>query len=138
MTYEYHCPHCHKTLNPNVRVVLLAVFGEQRGLVLMSSQLGDYQLICDKGFCSTVKAGDKVDFHCPVCSKSLTSKTMDHFSELEMVDTEKPDKHPALIRFSRICDEHATFLYDGGSVKEYGQEARIFHDLMNRDEGWGW
>ncbi|MBC8424258.1 hypothetical protein H8E07_09060 [bacterium] len=138
MTYEYQCPHCHKILNPNKRVILLAIFGELRGLVLMSSQLGDYQLICDKGFCSTVQAGDKVDFHCPVCTKSLTSETMEHFSELVMIDTDKPEKDPARIRFSRICDEQATFIYDGDSVQEYGKEARTFHDLMKTDENWGW
>ena len=81
MPMEYSCPHCHCVLNPNVRVVLAAFCGEQRGLVLMSSKLGDYKLICDKGFCSRVEPGDMVDFHCPVCSESLTSKTTDHFSE---------------------------------------------------------
>lgn len=138
MPLEYCCPHCHCVLNPNVRVVLAASFGDQRGLVLMSSKLGDFKLICDKGFCSRVDAGDMVDFHCPVCSESLTSKTMDHFSELNMVDPDKPDQRPAIILFSRICDERATFVYDGDSVREYGEAARLLHDRMKIEGDWGW
>lgn len=138
MPHIYSCPHCHAVLNPNVRVVLVAEFGGQRGLVLMSSKLGDYELICDKGFCSQVKPGDTVDFHCPVCNESLTSKTMDHFTELEMVDPRKTHQHPATIRFSRICNERATFVYDGDSVNEFGEAARLYHDKMMIEGDWGW
>ena len=49
MNYEYSCPHCQCVLNPNVRVVLVGHFEGRRGLVLLSSKLGDYQLICDRG-----------------------------------------------------------------------------------------
>ncbi len=138
MPLEYRCTHCNCVLNPNVRVVLAATFGEQRGLVLMSSKLGDFKLICDKGFCSRVEAGDKVDFHCPVCSESLTSETMNHFTELKMVDTDKPDQHPAIILFSRVCDERATFVYDGDSVREYGEAARLFRGHLKIEGHWGW
>lgn len=138
MRFEYSCPHCHCVLNPNVHVVLSASCGDQRGLVLMSSKLGDYHLICDKGFCLLVENGTMVDFHCPVCSESLTSKTMDHFSELRMVDPDRPDQHPATIRFSRVCNERATFVYDGESVREYGEAARLFHEQMKIEGDWGW
>ena len=31
MPHIYSCPHCHAVLNPNIRVVLVAEFGGQRG-----------------------------------------------------------------------------------------------------------
>ncbi len=138
MSFEYCCPHCHSVLNPNVRVVLAAFFGDRKGLVLMSSQLGDYQLICDKGFCRRVENGDMVDFRCPVCSESLTSKKADHFAELEMVDPDQPDQLPAKILFSRVCNEKATFVYEGDSMKEYGEAARKVRDRMKIEGDWGW
>ena len=60
MIMSYHCPKCDALLNPNVRVVLLAHFAGARSLVLMSSKLGEYQVICDKGFDLGVKKGDIV------------------------------------------------------------------------------
>ncbi len=138
MPLEYRCPHCSCVLNPNVRVVLAAFCGDKRGLVLMSSKLGDFKLICDKGFCSRIEPGDMVDFHCPVCSESLTSKTMDHFSELKMIDPDKPDQRPAIILFSRVCDERATFVYDGDSVREYGEAARLSRVHLKIEGHWGW
>jgi hypothetical protein len=119
-------------------VVLAASFEKQRGLVLMSSKLGDFKLICDRGFCSRVEAGDMVDFRCPVCSESLTSKSMNHFTELKMVDTDKPDQPPAIVLFSRVCDERATFVFDGDSVREYGEAARLIRGHLKIEGHWGW
>lgn len=138
MSLSYCCPHCHAVLNPNVRIVLAAVFGDKRGLVLMSSKPGDYQLICDKGFCRRVEAGDVVEFRCPVCAESLTSRKLDHFCELEMVDSEKPDKRPGKVLFSRVCDERATFVYDGDSMREYGEAAQKLRDRIDIEGDWGW
>jgi hypothetical protein len=138
MSLAYHCPKCDALLNPNVRVVLIARYRERSGIVLMSSQLGDYQVICDKGFCHDVVKGDAVDFCCPVCHASLTSATHPHFAELMIVNDEPAGQEPCLLRFSRISDEHATFLYDGQLVREFGESARVFHDEMTIEGDWGW
>jgi hypothetical protein len=73
-----------------------------------------------------------------VCAESLTSKKLDHFAKLEMVDLEKPDRPPARILFSRVCDERATFVYDGDSVREYGEAARKLRERLTIDGDWGW
>ncbi len=138
MAMSYHCPRCEALLNPNVRVVLIARYNDQQGIVLMSSQLGDYQVICDKGFCQEVAEGDTIEFLCPVCHKSLTSDSHEHFAELKIVNTEKSEHEPCLLRFSRVSEEHATFLYDGESVKEFGEEAGGFMDEMKIEGDWGW
>jgi len=138
MPLSYHCPKCDALLNPNVRVVLIARAGEMQGIVLMSSKLGDYQVICDMGFCHEVKKGDMIDFCCPVCHGSLTSETHENFAELKIVNTEKNECDPCLLRFSRVSEEHATFLYDGESVKTFGEQAGMFHDEMEIEGEWGW
>ena len=58
MPHRYHCPKCHALLNPNVRVVMIAHYNGMRGIVLMSSQLGDYQVICDMGLCRAIGQGE--------------------------------------------------------------------------------
>ena len=138
MHLSYHCPKCDSLLNPNVRVVLIARYGDKQGIVLMSSQLGNYQVICDKGFCHGVAKGDAVEFCCPVCHSSLTSSAHQNFSEVKVVNTENSGHQPCLLRFSRISDEHATFLYDGDSVREFGEEAGYFREEMTIEGDWGW
>jgi predicted RNA-binding Zn-ribbon protein involved in translation (DUF1610 family) len=138
MPHRYHCPKCHALLNPNVRVVLIAHHDGMRGIVLMSSQLGDYQVICDMGLCRAIGRGEVVDFHCPVCGESLTSTLYPNFSELVVMSAEHPERGPNLLRFSRVCGEHATFLYDGATVKEYGEEAARFHGHIEIEGDWSW
>ena len=138
MPMAYHCPNCDALLNPNTRVVLIARFGSMQGIVLMSSQLGDYQVICDMGFCHNVSKGDIIEFKCPVCHGSLTSKTHKTFAELKIVNTAKDHDNTCMLRFSRVSDEHATFLYDGEAVKEFGEEAGGFRDEMKIEGNWGW
>ena len=138
MSLSYQCPKCDCILNPNVRVVLIARFGDKKGIVLMSSQPGDYQVICDKGLCHDVSKGDTVEFSCPVCHGSLTSESHENFAELKVVNTAKADHDPCLLRFSRVSEEHATFLYDGDSVKEFGENASVFSKEMTIEGDWGW
>jgi len=138
MSYTYHCPKCRAVLNPNVRVVLVAHFEGRRGLVLLSPKLGDYKFFCDKGFCKSVQKGNMLEFCCPVCAESLTSPTVDQFTELLVVNGEATDKEPYLLRFSRVCEEHATFLYDGETVREFGEDAAQVHRRLDIDGHWGW
>ena len=138
MPLSYYCPKCDSLLNPNVRVVLIARFDDKQGIVLMSSQLGNYQVICDKGFCLEAAKGKAVDFSCPVCHTSLTSESHEQFAELKIVNTEKADHETCLLRFSRVSQEHATFLYEGDSVEGFGEEAGVFRDEMAIEGDWGW
>ena len=138
MPLTYHCPKCRAVLNPNVRVVLVVRFEDRKGLALMSSKLGDYKFHCDKGFYEGVRKGDMLEFLCPVCSESLTSPTMDGFTELLLTNGDRPGMEPRLLRFSRVSDQHATFLYDGDTVKEFGEDAEIIHRRMSIEGDWSW
>jgi hypothetical protein len=137
MSLFYHCPKCRATLNPNIRVVLVARFEERKGIVLLSPKLGDYDFHCDKGFREAWDKGDMLEFLCPVCTESLTSPTVDHFAELVQTDSERPDRE-FLLRFSRVCEERATFLFDGETVKEFGEDAENLHRHLKIDGRWGW
>jgi len=138
MPLTYLCPKCRAVLNPNVRVVLVVRFNDRKGLALMSSKLGEYKFHCDKGFYEGVHKGDTLEFLCPVCSESLNSSTMDNFTELLLINGDRPGTEPRLLRFSRVSEQHATFLYDGETVKEFGEDAEIIHRRMMIDGNWSW
>jgi len=138
MALEYYCPKCNSLLNPNIRVILVAHFHEKRGIVLMSPSLGDYNIICDKGFCDGIMKGDRVEFRCPVCARSLTSPAYENFVELKVINTGNSGHHPCVLRFSRVSEEHATFLYDGETVKAFGDEAGLFQKKFEIEGHWGW
>jgi len=138
MPLSYHCPKCRAVLNPNVRVVLVARFDGRRGLVLLSPRLGDYKFHCDRGFYEGVHKGDKLEFLCPVCSESLTSPTMQDFAELIVTNGGSLGPEPHLLRFSRVSEEHATFVHDGDTVLEFGEDAANVHSRLTIDGNWSW
>ena len=138
MSLTYLCPKCRAILNPNVRVVLIAHFEDRKGLVLLSPKLGDFKFHCDKGFYDGVHKGDLLEFHCPVCSESLTSPTMENFTEMLLLNGDRAGAEPKLLRFSRVSEERATFVYDGESVKEFGEDAKMLHKRMELDRDWSW
>jgi hypothetical protein len=138
MPYSYLCPRCKANLSPNIRVVLIARYNNHTGLVLMSPKPGDFRFICDKGFYNGVKRGDTLEFFCPVCTKSLNSPHADHFTELLIIDRRRLDQEPWIIRFSRVSEEHATFVYDGETVKAFGEDAKLFQTQMVIEGDWSW
>lgn len=138
MALTYHCPKCRAVLNPHLRVILVVQYDGRKGIVLLSPKLGDYKFHCDKVFLKGISKGDMVEFLCPVCAESLTSTALDHFSELLVVSSSRPDAEPLRLRFSRVSEEHATFLHDGQSVKEFGEDAENLHRQLDIDGHWGW
>ncbi len=138
MSLEYRCPKCNAILNPNIRVILVARFNDRKAIVLMSSRLGDFHIICDNESRSILHTGEVVEFCCPVCSESLTSPNFDEFAELRVINKANPDHKLCLLRFSRVCDEHATFLYDGDTVKGFGEDADLVREKFEIEGKWGW
>ncbi len=138
MALEYRCPQCDILLNPNIRVILVAKFNSHKGIVLLSSRLGDYQIMCDNESKHFLRGGKVAEFFCPVCNKSLTCPTHDGFAELKVINTDKPNHETCLLRFSRTCEEHATFLYDGETVRSFGDEADYFKKVFEIEGDWGW
>ncbi len=138
MALEYRCPKCDVILNPNVRVILVAKFNAHKSIALFSSRLGDYHIICDNESKRYLIKGKVAEFFCPVCSESLTCPEFEEFAELKVINTDKPDHKTCLLRFSRTCQEHATFLYDGDTVRGFGEEADLFKKKIEIEGDWGW
>lgn len=121
MKKSYLCPECRAVLNPNKKLIFVVRNGEARGLMLLSARPGDYRLIVDENL--PLESGDLCEFHCPVCSASLTSRRHDQFCELLM---DKGELVPSLVEFSRVYGKHATFILDGRDLTAFGEDADDF------------
>lgn len=118
MKRTYHCPHCGATLNPNVKVILTAVGGGARGLILMSPQPGNYDAIIPAEL--GLVEGQLVDFSCPVCRHDLACTDEPRLAEVAFRRTSGA---AGRVRFSRKFGERATFVITGEEVRSYGENA---------------
>jgi len=118
MNYRYHCPHCDGRLNPNIKIILRAELRGKRGLILMSAQPGNYEIIIPPEF--DLRHKDEVAFSCPICGHDLTSNRENTMTELRFLTTTGSS---GTVAFSRIFGHHATYFITGDQVKSYGEDA---------------
>jgi len=118
MKRTYSCPRCRATLNPNVKVILLATNRGRTGLVLLDPQPGNYEVLRAPEL--ELEEGDRVEFRCPVCRATLESAASENLAELLFRDEEGNEGR---VDFSRIYGEHATYLVTREEVLSFGEDA---------------
>ncbi len=118
MKRTYSCPQCRATLNPNVKVILLATNRGRTGLVLLDPQPGNYEVL--KAPELEFEEGDRVEFRCPVCRAALQSAASENLAELLFRDEEGNEGR---VDFSRVYGEHATYLVTREEVLSFGEDA---------------
>jgi hypothetical protein len=117
----YHCPHCGTRLNPNVKIIVRAEIGDRQGLLLLSPQPGNYQIIASESLRPV--EGEVAELFCPVCQADLVSDVDDHLAELAY----KTDQGGAgRVVFSRVYGEHATYVLNEEQVRSYGENAGAY------------
>lgn len=129
----YSCPHCGVTLNPNVKIILRARVGDRHGLLLLSPQPGDYQVLGNDGL--GAEPGEKVEFSCPDCHASLQSVADPNLAEIRFRDG--ATRTEGRIDFSRVFGEQATYVVTREQVKAYGQDSRAYDSVNFFGEGTG-
>ncbi len=125
MKNVFACPHCRATLNPSVKILLVASYRRQKGMILLSPQPGNFKYICDPSVERGIKPGSMVTFLCPVCAADLTSTRNKKFTELVLVVPGGDDRRA---EFSREFGTHATFVIDGDEVTSFGDDADDSHE----------
>jgi hypothetical protein len=130
MAYHYFCPSCSTELNPHQDVVLTGGKGKKRGLVLLNPEPGNYQAHVAKVL--GLKAGDKVDFACPICQATLRSPVDKNLVQLSF-KSDLGDE--GFVTFSRVYGEHATYFIENGKVRSFGENAALYGDINFFGEG---
>lgn len=125
MRNSYICPKCSSHLRILDNIILTFKKNEQKGLVLLSPEIGNYDIFYHDDS-TDIKVGDKVEVHCPVCSENLAAaKEHDNLAHIIMID-EKGEKSDVF--FSRIIGEEATFqVAKGGKVDKFGDDASNYN-----------
>ena len=112
MSWSYSCPHCSAGLNPDDTIVLVGECGDQRLLVGMHPEPGNYQAYLPTGL--EVEPGSTWSFYCPVCQQSLVSAQSDRFCAID--GPYAGPKHR--VYFSRVAGEQATFVVTAEGIHE--------------------
>ena len=120
------CPHCRVTLNPSVKVLLVASYRSRKGMILLSPQPGNFKYVCDPTVEQSLEPGDVIDFTCPVCAADLTSQGDDRFAELLLLVKGHEERK---VEFSREFGTHATFVIDGDEITCFGDDADDWDEM---------
>lgn len=124
MANSYHCPRCGGLLNPGTKVIFVLEEGSNRGLLLLSPDLGDYAVVLAESF--PILPGTLYTFRCPICRADVTSPRNDKLVEILCRQPEGSEVHVA---FSRVAGEHATFVCGPRGVTSYGEHAERYEGM---------
>ena len=97
----------------------------QKGLVFLSSEIGDYDIIKHPYF--DLDEGDITDIHCPICHANLKCQRNPNFARIIMVDEDLVEFE---FIFSRIVGEKCSFMINKGEVIRYGHHAERYNDFF--------
>lgn len=110
-------------LNVNGQLVLAAQNDRsEKGVVLLSEQLGDYTAHYSPNFAFT--KGDKIHFNCPACAHSLEYKQNKNLARILCDD---PQGQHSVV-FSAIFGEESTYQISEERTMSYGEHAFRYMD----------
>lgn len=119
MEKRFHCPICHSQLYVNERIILSAKTDSgQRGLILLTADLGDYRALKHPEF--KINVGEHVDFYCPVCHGDLmVEKDKKKYTRIMMLEVGEEFE----VLFSQMAGERATYVVGEKTTHSFGKDA---------------
>ena len=128
MNANYICPHCRNYLNVNDRIVLSAKNEKgQRGVLLFSIHLGDYEILKHSNF--EMEEQEKIMLFCPCCYKSLIDKRI-HVNIYKILMQDEEDQEYEIL-FSGVYGERCTYQITEEKVHSFGEHASKYLDFTN-------
>lgn len=116
---DFICPECSGHIRVGDHIIFRVRNKEkQTALLLLSPQIGNYSSIKHPSF--KFSPGEKLDFFCPLCSKSLKSDIHENLARVTMIDETGKQFD---VYFSQVAGEHSTYKTDGVSVQSAGEDA---------------
>ncbi len=120
----YICQHCTSHLDVNDRIVLAARLSSgKRGLMLLSTTLGDYTIQKNAAF--EIPQGSEITLSCPVCQQELIHDPEKNLCKIIRVDA---DGSETTVLFSNKFGEQCTFHIKEEKATSYGEHAIRYQD----------
>lgn len=129
-TMKYVCPECTCALNPNKGIVLVGHHKKSRGLFVFDPAPGNYNYEVDSFL--TVEPGQVWEFQCPICHVNLTTHFSAKLAHMKMIE----DGIEHLIVFSKVANEHATFVLTKEKVEIFGVDHDNYLELSIQKYYW--
>jgi len=124
--FYYLCPHCKGHLRlANEIIFLTKTHKGESGLVLLTPQIGDYNVIVDPKL--KYEPGDHVNFICPICYENLDAKEAGE-NLAHVIRLEDSTGKESIIFFSKIVGEKCTYKVEDGNVESFGKDADNYKD----------
>lgn len=121
--FYYLCPHCKGHLRLANEIIFLTKTKKgESGLVLLSPEIGDYNVIVDPQL--NYEPGDHVNFICPICYENLDAA--EYGENLAQVIMRDSKDNESTILFSKIVGEKCTYKVEGGKVQSFGTDADTY------------
>ena len=120
MAQDFLCPYCKGKLKVNDYIVFSVKNHEgKRGLLFLSSKLGDYKTITHPTF--NVTEGSHNDFICPICHSNMAALEFnENLVKVLMIDE---NSRVYEVLFSGIGGEHCTYKIKGSELETYGEDS---------------
>ena len=121
------CPKCKNSLNVERHVVFVVEKNDgSRGLVLLSSEIGDYSIRNNPSI--EIEEGERLEFYCPVCHGKLS---VQHHPNLVRVLMKEKSGDECEVYFSRIVGQKSTYLIkQDGKVEPFGYDSSEYFDAL--------
>jgi Zn-finger nucleic acid-binding protein len=130
MANTFMCPKCRGVLNVREYIVFSAkTGGDNRGLLFISPELGNYKLIKHPSFKLT--DGEHIDLFCPICHINLAaSEVSENLARVVMVDENNFEYQ---ILFSEIIGEQCTYKMSDNDLEMFGENAPKYMNFFGEE-----
>lgn len=119
----YICPYCRGNLQVENNIIFsVRAHGEQRGLIMVSPELGNYRFRKHPDL--NLNDGDQLETFCPMCHSNLKAINVNkNLAEVIMIDG---DGEEFQIYFSEIVGEHVTFKIKDTELESFGDDTEDY------------
>ena len=125
---DFSCPHCNNSLTVNNQLVFsVEKKNKRKGLVILSSELGDYSAFKCNGF--NVEKGESIFFYCPICMHSLMYKNNPSLVHITRIENEFKKK----LLFSSVFGEKITYEISENNIMAYGEHAARYQEMLKKN-----
>ena len=121
MEKQYICPKCNGLLRVGENIIFMARNKRRkRGLIMLHYEIGNYTSHKNPDF--NIEMGEKIEFCCPLCSKSLTADIDKNLTHILLEEEGKLYD----IYFSKIAGEKSTYVVNEEGVTRAGEHSERY------------